>query len=266
MSLIEILFEKLAFITWDTIGNAFENKISYGEDTITSVNLLALKNASLPNLVIEDTRPSESVKGCDFEFWIGTHSIGWCRYAIQAKKITVSSESYKTLSHSVSGTPQIDILESYSSANKAIPLYCLFNYSKYAVRPSITCPLYRNIKELGCSVTLSSTIRRALAIRGARNFEWLHNRPETLPWSCLVRCSKFCESWAEELTGWKYEDAWYKELPVPLMHLFEKPLEQVEFVDSNLFSRKTPYRPRWVGVIDISNDEVQFQNHRDINI
>jgi len=85
MTAVEILFEKLAFTTWDAIENAFEQKILYGEDAITSINLLALKNASFPNIAIADTRPDESSKGCDFEFWIGNYSSGWYRYAIQAK-------------------------------------------------------------------------------------------------------------------------------------------------------------------------------------
>ena len=70
MASIENLFEKLAFTTWDAIENAFGNRISFGEDAITSINLLTLKNASFPTIAIEDTRPSESTKGCDFEFWI----------------------------------------------------------------------------------------------------------------------------------------------------------------------------------------------------
>ena len=63
MTLIESLFEKLAYTTWDAIENAFEHRIFYGEDAITSINLLALKNASFPNLAIADTRPDESTKG-----------------------------------------------------------------------------------------------------------------------------------------------------------------------------------------------------------
>ena len=80
MTPVEILFEKLAFTTWDAIENAYGNRISFGEDAITSINLLALKNASFPTIAIEDTRPSESTKGCDFEFWIGTHKSGWYRF------------------------------------------------------------------------------------------------------------------------------------------------------------------------------------------
>ena len=201
MTIIKSLFEKLAFTTWDAIGNAFENRISYGEDAITSINLLALKNASLPNLAIADTRPDESTKGCDFEFWIGNYKSGWLRYAIQAKKISVSTERYDSLNHHVGTIPQIDILEKYARANRAIPLYCLFNFSESPSISSTSCPKYKYIKEFGCSVTPSSTARLSIATRGARNFEWFHSRNETLPWSCLVRCPKLHLHWTEKMTG-----------------------------------------------------------------
>ena len=254
---IEILFEKLAFTTWDAIGNAFEHRISYGEDAITSINLLALKNASFPNLAIVDTRPSESTKGCDFEFWIGNKDSGWFRYAIQAKKISVSSERYDTLNHHVGTERQIDILKIYAEANNAIPLYCLYNFSKSTKKPSTSCPKFKNIKEFGCSVTPLSTAKLAIKTRGARNFKWFHDRKETLPWSCLVRCTQILKHWPKEMIGIKYEDAFHKVLPSALSRLLNHPDEPLQFVDTNVFSNQTQYRPKWIGVVNnIENDNL----------
>ena len=250
----EQILEKLAFTTWEAISNAFLQHISYGEDAITSVNLLSLKNESLSDLALQDTRINESTKGCDFEFWIGSNNKGWLRYAIQAKKITVSNGRYNSLSHKVAGKPQIDILESYSTANKAIPLYCLFNYSDQVGSINSGCPKFTNIKEVGCSVTPLKTVRKALKTRGARTFEWFHNRQETLPWSCLVRCPQISQHWPPSKLGFNYEEMNHRELPQPLRLLLHGELQEVLLIDSSVFSREIDYRPRWVGVIEITKN------------
>ncbi|HFB64961.1 MAG TPA: hypothetical protein ENJ60_05395 [Aeromonadales bacterium] len=263
----EKIFEKLAFTTWETILNAFLKQISYGEDAITSVNLLSLKNEALGNIVLQDTRPKESTKGCDFEFWIGSDEKGWFRYAIQAKKITVSSNRYNSLAHKVNGIPQIDILEKYSLANRAIPIYCLFNYSEKVSYTKTGCPKYKNSKELGCSVTPLKTVREAIKTRGARTFQWFHSRGETLPWSCLVRCPQIINHWPPNKLGLDMKDMMHKKLP-EVLHLLlcrktsEPPPEQydekshsVQLEDSNLFSQQINYRPRWVGVINLEDDK-----------
>lgn len=86
------LFELLAATTWRTIHRASRNRISFGEDAITSINLNAI--ASLNDcVVVEDSRVDEAHKGCDFEMWIGSHANGWKRYAVQAKKITISTSA-----------------------------------------------------------------------------------------------------------------------------------------------------------------------------
>jgi hypothetical protein len=267
MSTSQKLFEHLAFTTWETILNAFSNNISYGEDAITSVNLLSLKNSSLGDVVLQDTRPTESAKGCDFEFWIGSAEKGWLRYAIQAKKITVSSNRYSSLAHKVSGVPQIDILEKYSLANKAIPIYCLFNYSKDVSGINPGCPKYIDTRELGCSVTPSKTVRKALKTRGARTFKWFHSRKETLPWSCLVRCPKIIKHWPPSISGLNIEEMVHKDLPDVLHSLllegdsdqlptkFDEDSNAESLENSNLFSQEVKYRPRWVGVINLGNDK-----------
>ena len=246
----EKVLERLAFTTWDTISHAYNNRISYGEDAITSVNLLTLKNAQLNNLVLQDTRIHESIKGCDFEFWIGSNKKGWFRYAIQAKKISVSNERYNSLYHQVRGQPQIDILDNYASANNAVPLYCLFSYSKHTHHVANSCPKYISIKELGCSVTPSKTVRKALSTRGARTFQWLHNRQETIPWSCLVRCPKIHRHWSPSILGINYEDMRYKELPYQLRLLLEDQSQEEELIYSDIFSSENENRPRWIGVLE----------------
>jgi hypothetical protein len=267
MNKSEKIFEKLAVTTWETILNAFVEQISYGEDAITSVNLLSLKNESLGNLALQDTRPKESKKGCDFEFWIGSDKKGWLRYAIQAKKITVSSNRYSSLAHKVNGVPQIDILESYSLANRAIPIYCFFNSSKKVLSINSYCPKYKKTEELGCSVTPLKTVRKALKTRGARTFQWFHNREETLPWSCLVRCPKLIDHWTLSKLGLNMKEMIHKELPEILHSLLRGESSELlpeqldkddyseQLVNSNLFSQQVNFRPRWIGVVNLDNDK-----------
>lgn len=73
------LFEILASMTWRALERASRNRIQYGEDAITSVNLNALASSNRLGVVVEDTRVDEASKGCDFEFWIGNNASGWAR-------------------------------------------------------------------------------------------------------------------------------------------------------------------------------------------
>jgi hypothetical protein len=253
---LEKIFEKLAFITWDTVGQAYSNRILFGEDAITSVNLLALKNERTHTLVIEDTRVDEHNKGCDFEFWIGSKTKGWFRYAIQAKKITVSNQRYDSLSHKVGGIPQISILETYANLNQAIPLYCLFNHSLNALHYQPHCPKYKNVKELGCSITPLSTAKTALDIRGARNFHWFHNRSETLPWSCLIRCPNISQHWPKSQVGFDYNAMNHEQIPHELELLFNREYAGDQLIDSKVFSSETNCRPRWVGIFNTLEEDI----------
>ncbi len=69
----------------------------------------------------------ESVKGTDWEWWIGNRTHGYLRYAVQAKKLDAKTNRYSSLNHKVGvGSKtlfQHDILEKYAHVNQAIPLY-----------------------------------------------------------------------------------------------------------------------------------------------
>lgn len=243
------LFETLAQSTWKTLDRSHRRRVLFGEDAITSIILNSL--ASLPHSVVaEDTRIQESTKGCDFELWLGNDHSGWSRYALQAKKLTVSSSVYAKLNHKVGGRPQIDILDQYARANGAAALYCFYNHS---LQPhGWNCPLPRDTEQLGCSVAPSATVRRALFGRGRRNFSWIHLQPGTMPWRCLVRCPHLApgssihsdDSWSD---GSSYHHA---ELPASLRHLRET-RGQIAVQDTHdLFNPEVGLRPGWVAVVD----------------
>ena len=253
------LFETLAATVWYAIPHARARKIQLGEDAITTMNLLALDAAPIPTVIVEDTRIDESTKGADWEFWIGSDLFGWNRYAVQAKKINPRL-SYDKLGHRVkaSGMLQIDILERYAKANRAAPIYCLYNSVPLPVpwhcNPSL------DPKQLGCSVTPSRIIRKALAKRGGRMFSSIHSSPETLPWRCLVKCPIIVQGGSVHPNVLAVPDInnHFEELPPELQRrrVVETALETVTIQDDlgSLFNREVRLRPRWLGLIDLSGD------------
>lgn len=180
------LFELLARSTWRTIRSTSDNEIRFGEDAITSCILATLASARTNTVVFEDTRNDESLKGCDFELWIGSDSHGWHRYAVQAKKIQVKQGRYSSLNHKVGKKRQIDILMQYASTNSAVPLYCFYNYRPDHV--PWNCCQCREDEQIGCSIATANSVRKNLAVKGGMTFTRIHTEPGTLPWRCLIEC------------------------------------------------------------------------------
>ena len=269
------LFEYLSEHTWRRIARCHRNRLHLSEDTITTINLDALITASPGFVAIEDTRVDEARKGCDFELWVGSISSGWIRYAVQAKKLKAASGRYDSLNHVVkkSGKSQIDILEDYSAANRAYPIYCFYNITQppaskpkpWAKGFNWNCCEKKDELQLGCSITPASVVRKAIS-KGPRNFNFIHSQNETLPWRCLVKCNGQCSSLNgkkeiknkfEVISGWHgLSKCVYKRLPDSLSMLLEEgiskrtPFDQLD----NLFSGDSEYRPEWIGVLDITKE------------
>jgi hypothetical protein len=245
------LFEVLAGTTWRSIERFSRNRIHLGEDAITSINLDALAVAQPSCILWEDTRATESTKGCDFELWIGSSGTDWKRYAVQAKKIHFPSGRYASLVHDVGGVAQIDILDRYANANRALPVYCFYNNS---TKPfSWNCPLPKQTEQLGCSVAPSSVVRKAIVKWGGKNFQSIHANDSTIPWRCLVRCPAFIGATATGHTGWPpLDQVSYGQLPSALQRM-QKHVSLSPFDDdtAELFSLESQLRPGWVGIIDV---------------
>jgi hypothetical protein len=250
------LFEYIARVTWHTIANAHARRIQYGEDAITSVNLVALDSFPSRQVFVQDTRADESRKGCDFELWVGDNFKGWRRYAVQAKKIQASTSKYRKLDHRIgkSGKLQIDILRAYSSANGALPLYCLYNYSKGLCNWS--CGMPEDREQLGCSVVPIQVIDFAIANSNFRNFSTIHSLPYALPWRCLIDCrcqSKFPSLLFDFLFG---TNNFYERLPRSLENLRVGIEDNRQENSSELFNSNFDFRPGWIAVIDTADEFV----------
>lgn len=249
------LFDSLAITTWKAIGRAYDRGIRIGEDAITTYNLLALDALSTSCVVAEDTRVDESTKGCDFELWVGGDLSGWRRYAVQAKRLDVRSGRYRALSHKVGAQFQLDVLEQYAAANSAYPIYCLYNYRQKKIS-TWNCGIIGNPEHLGCSITDSKVIRNAVFGRGRHTFADIHRRPETLPWSCLVKCPFLYVGRHHGRPRFRALDwsNFFIELPESIERLRSQkdPRALVDAPDT--FSFELGRFPSWVGVVDVERD------------
>jgi len=253
MNAVDVL-EALAQSTWRTLKSSHLRRIRFGEDAVTSINLNVLA-ALKKTVVVEDTRANEATKGCDFELWIGSDRHGWRRYAVQAKKLTVSVSRYSTLGHVVAGTKQIDVLERYALANKAAAMYCFYNYSNGA--HDWSCALPVDAEQLGCSVTPSVVVRRALSGRGRRNFSWIHQQKSTLPWRCLVKCPLLAtpSTGQGQIEDWpSLESHYHERLPLSLKDMLRTG-ELKELADAeDLFKRDVELWPSWIAVLESDSE------------
>jgi hypothetical protein len=249
------LFEVLASTTWYTIIRASRNRIAFGEDAITSINLNAIVSLNNLSIAVEDTRVDEARKGCDFELWIGSDPEGWSRYAVQAKKISVRPRRYERLTHKVNGRRQIDILHDYAKRVRAAPLYCFYNFSN--VVSAWNCALRRDEPQLGCMVTPAAVVEQALNLRRSRNFGWMHRQPETIPWRCLITCPRDHEHKFSTYAPSRWiapEDYHHEQLPKELEELrTERRSYQLNDPSQLEYDGRHELLPRWTAIVDTGN-------------
>jgi hypothetical protein len=117
---------------------------------------------------------------------VGSDGAGWCRYAVQAKKVSFKGLRYEKLKHVVRGRDQIDILQDYAATVRAAPIFCFYNYAPHV--DVFNCNRDGDTTQLGCMVVRAGVVEAALRMRGRKHFGWLYSQPEALPWRCLITC------------------------------------------------------------------------------
>ena len=185
------IWQRLSYVKDSYRTRAHLGPVRFGEETITDLIMMDLyiRGATLVHFT-QTAKPDEAMWGTDFELWLGSVALGWFRFAIQAKKLTLTNDRYSSLSQSNSNGDQIDLLEQFGRLNQAATLYCLYNFTEYAAEQQhYHCGDGQGeLQELGCTVTPSSNIRMAIRTWGAKNFNTIHSKENTLPWRCLVSC------------------------------------------------------------------------------
>lgn len=248
---------------WERLSNSKTFKISQGEETLTDNLLLYLASKNLSSIkIIKTPKSDESIKGTDWEWWIGNQQSGYLRYAVQAKKLDLNNGRYTSLNHKVgngsSSVMQHDVLEKYAIANKAIPLYAFYNHiEKIDYSKEWNCPLPMDISKLGCTVTPLKNVKTAIANRGGRTFEKLHHFKETIPLRCLAICphvvrakavnkTAYIEPLGVEATIYQNPTDWLTEIS----HM--KNLSQMP---AQFYNHELGYYPKRILLIDASESE-----------
>ena len=251
------LFEKAASDTWGRLKASSELGISQNETTITDIILLDLKAAKCPFLHLMKTpQHLEPRRGTDWEWWIGAHSVGWLRYAVQAKKIDLSSFRYDNLRHKIGEkqVDQLDILRSYSLANNALARYCFYNYANIQQSQHWHCNLPFDSTQLGCSIATLSTVDKAIKTRGGSNFDFIHSEISTLPFRCLVTCPMILSVYAGATRfPDKFDDYKNAQISPSLPRNIQQGIETGSFEgwDPTFYSNEVPYRPERILVAEL---------------
>lgn len=191
-------FERLAELTWKRLHYGHILGCTQSEETITDVNLLDLKMLNSPDIrVYKGTKSEEAICGFDWEWWIGSDSSGWWRYAVQAKRLKLPDYRYSSLRHFVpkSGRFQIDLLDAYAKQHNAIPLYCFYNcVEEWEARLGWHCPLPFEQMQLGCTIVPLHIVRCTHQYGETKSFRNLHISRYALPWRCLVKCDHIIDN------------------------------------------------------------------------
>ena len=186
--------EEISRDTWNLLGDSKNFKTSFNEEALT--NLLAVKfmRGNFSTITIDQTtHGQEAVQGNDIliEGWLGPFEDHWMRLAIQAKKLNYQSGRYDELDYKSPkrNLSQLKTLEQYAHKNKAIAMYLLYNYddAPNSIHHWNCCSRPMRRKQLGCTITPSATIQRAIDEKRNR-FNEIHESPSTIPLRCLALC------------------------------------------------------------------------------
>ncbi len=105
---LEASLDKLAVETWNRLRDikVFSqrpepfNAVRLGETTITDLAMLDLCRQGLTrSIFLQTPQYMESFWGTDFEWWLGSATVGWFRLAVQAKKLDMREGRVPTLRH-----------------------------------------------------------------------------------------------------------------------------------------------------------------------
>ena len=193
---LDLMLRTLAGDTWENLREAWALSVRYGEETITDFLMLGLRRKGFT--VFKQTPLRDEARyGTDFECWIGSDSIGWIGYAVQAKKLDFRTGSYRNLGHVVKGPGkrQIDILETYAKNRGMTARYCLYSHSYVVDKAFLRCCSRDYLEEeLGCTIAPLYAVERAIWTTGGKSFPSLQSEERTVPWRCLTLCPLFWKS------------------------------------------------------------------------
>ena len=196
-------FKRLSLDTWDLLRKCVAYNHQFGEESVTDINLLKIKEWEPDVITHQFTRRGERKSGADWEWWFEDSSGVWIGIRIQAKIINLTTQGFHHLHYPIQiekklpghtiaeiiQTSQTEILiASSKSAEKTVyPLYCLYCYwDSEDIKVSSSCTGFQLFKHFfGCSIIDAHKVLEL-------NDNGLHQLDEISeflrPLHCLVCC------------------------------------------------------------------------------
>ena len=190
--------ERIAESAWHRLGASRDLDVRLGEETLTDLLVLDF-SMSVPRHKIKfipTTKPKEAVQGTDLVVYVRRDTNKADIYAVQAKRLYERSYNCLNAQSGSSNGHQINILEDYAMALRAIPLYLLFNHVDDKDSDSAwQCCQTIDKRQFGCTLVPSWRVRDAISTRGCRTFKYIHSDLAALPWRCAFACPKNPTAW-----------------------------------------------------------------------
>lgn len=193
MSLCDTL-KRLSLDTWDKLEASRGAKFQLKEETITDLNILALKTKHSREVsTTVFTKKQESRVGADWEWWFRSAANRWIGLRIQAKIINLRDDAFHHLHYRTSQSSyQSDTLIAHAlcSQHPTIPLYCFYLHTyNNAYLAAWHCGTLPSLKHLyGCSLASAwavQKLRRPLRNHLADVQDFLR------PWHCMACCTNY---------------------------------------------------------------------------
>lgn len=171
------------------LRHAWASGLSFGEETITETNLLALKRRHPKNVVLYSfTKQKEAVNGADWEWWFldRAKQTGF-PMRVQAKRLPKNSHIFKGLLDRKNVTTpgfQIDTLIANANRDNMLPIHCFYLDQSVIARSVLGYRKRLGLQdfkpELGCWVGLSTRIKQEQkkSLHGLKSY--------IFPWHLLV--------------------------------------------------------------------------------
>lgn len=197
---LAVLLDQLAIQTWDLVHHSQTHGVALREDALTSINMIRLRAAALPNFMLQTFSAAEEVQnGADFEWWIGSNRSGWLGLRVQAKRGYGRKYPHIRYTPKGSTTQQCDTLIQQTRADarrRALyPMYCFYNgwddgtagwpaklpWNHGCARPP-RCAFVPDVRVFGCGLVHAAEVH---AVLGKRVRRWPKLLPLQIPWSWL---------------------------------------------------------------------------------
>ncbi len=162
-------FVQIGHRTSRDLRHAWAADLSFGEETITETNLLALKRRHPGNVVLRSfTKHKEAINGADWEWWFldRVKQTGF-PMRVQAKRLIKNSHIFRGLLDRKNATTpgfQIDALIANANRDNMLPIHCFYLDENVMARSVLGYRRRLGLQsfehEFGCWVGLSTRIKQ----------------------------------------------------------------------------------------------------------